>query len=85
MTIVQAALTSAKVRLRPILMTSLTMVFGMIPLMFATGAGANGSRTIGAGVVGGMILGTFALLIVTPSLFVVFQTLQERVKRQYIS
>ena len=56
------------------------MVFGMIPLMFATGVGANGSRTIGVGTVGGMCFGTLGLLFVTPALFVVFQTLQERFK-----
>lgn len=77
MSLKQAAFFSAKMRLRPILMTSLTMVFGMIPLMFATGVGANGSRTIGVGTVGGMIFGTLGLLFVTPTLFVVFQTLQE--------
>lgn len=80
MSLKQAAFFSAKMRLRPILMTSLTMVFGMLPLMFATGAGANGSRTIGAGVVGGMILGTLGLLVITPALFVVFQSLQEKMK-----
>ena len=80
MSLKQAAFFSAKMRLRPILMTSLTMVFGMIPLMFATGVGANGSRTIGVGTVGGMLFGTLGLLFVTPTLFVVFQTLQERFK-----
>lgn len=80
MSMKQAAFFSAKMRLRPILMTSLTMVFGMIPLMFATGVGANGSRTIGVGTVGGMLFGTLGLLFVTPALFVVFQTLQERFK-----
>jgi HAE1 family hydrophobic/amphiphilic exporter-1 len=74
----QAALQSAKVRLRPILMTSLTMIFGMLPLMFATGAGANGSRTIGVCVVGGMLFGTLGLLVTVPALFTVFQKLQER-------
>ena len=80
MPIKQAAFFSARMRLRPILMTSLTMVFGMLPLMFATGVGANGSRTIGAGTVGGMLIGTLGLLFATPSLFIVFQTLQERFK-----
>ena len=78
MPIVQAALLSAKMRLRPILMTSLTMVFGMLPLMFATGVGANGSRTIGIGTVGGMLAGTLGLLVATPALFVVLQTVQEK-------
>jgi HAE1 family hydrophobic/amphiphilic exporter-1 len=75
-----AALQSAKERLRPILMTSLTMIFGMLPLMFATGAGANGSRTIGVCVVGGMLFGTLGLLVTVPALFTVFQKLQERFK-----
>ena len=76
----QAALQSAKERLRPILMTSLTMIFGMLPLMFATGAGANGSRTIGVCVVGGMLFGTLGLLVTVPALFAVFQKVQERSK-----
>lgn len=76
----RAALFSAKMRLRPILMTSLTMIIGMLPLLFATGAGANGSRTIGVCVVGGMILGTLGLLIYVPALFVIFQRCQERFK-----
>ena len=76
----QAAMQSAKERLRPILMTSLTMIFGMLPLMFATGAGANGSRTIGVCVVGGMLFGTLGLLVTVPALFTVFQKVQERFK-----
>jgi HAE1 family hydrophobic/amphiphilic exporter-1 len=75
-----AVLQSAKERLRPILMTSLTMIFGMLPLMFATGAGANGSRTIGVCVVGGMFFGTFGLLVTVPALFTVFQKIQEYFK-----
>ena len=75
-----AALQSARERLRPILMTSLTMIFGMLPLMFATGAGANGSRTIGVCVVGGMLFGTLGLLATVPTLFTVFQKIQERFK-----
>lgn len=80
MSLKQSAFFAAKMRLRPILMTSLTMIFGMLPLMFASGAGANGSRTIGTGVVGGMLIGTIGLLIIVPALFVVFQTLQEKFK-----
>ncbi|MEG2239731.1 MAG: efflux RND transporter permease subunit [Alistipes sp.] len=80
MSLVQAALSSAKVRLRPILMTVLTMVFGMFPLMFSHGVGANGNSSLGSGVVGGMIVGTLALLFLVPSLFIVFQYLQEKVK-----
>ena len=77
----QAALQGAKMRLRPILMTSLTMIFGMLPLMFASGAGANGSQTIGFCVVGGMLFGTLGLLLVVPALFVVFERVQERFKK----
>jgi HAE1 family hydrophobic/amphiphilic exporter-1 len=80
MTLTQAAVSSAKVRLRPILMTVLTMVAGMMPLVFAHGVGANGNSTLGAGVVGGMIVGTLALLFLVPGLFIVFQTLQEKIK-----
>ena len=80
LSIVKAALRSAKERLRPILMTSLTMIFGMLPLMFATGAGANGSRTIGVCVVGGMLFGTLGLLVTVPALFTIFQKVQERFK-----
>lgn len=80
MSLKQSAFFAAKMRLRPILMTSLTMVFGMLPLMFASGAGANGSRTVGVGTVGGMLLGTLGILFVMPTLFVIFQTLQERFK-----
>ena len=80
MTLTQAAVSAAKVRLRPILMTVLTMVFGMIPLVLASGVGANGNSTLGTGVVGGMIIGTLALLFLVPTLFIVFQTLQEKIK-----
>ena len=78
LSITQAAISAAKVRLRPILMTSLTMVFGMLPLMFATGVGANGNISIGVGTVGGMLIGTVALLFIVPVLFIVFQYLQEK-------
>ena len=61
-------------------MTVLTMVFGMLPLMFSNGVGANGNNTLGAGVVGGMIVGTLALLFIVPSFFIVFQYLQEKIK-----
>ena len=60
MTITQAAVSAAQVRLRPILMTSLTMIFGMLPMMFASGVGANGNISIGVGTVGGMLIGTVA-------------------------
>ena len=79
MTLTQAAMSAAAVRLRPILMTALTIVFGMLPLMFASGVGANGNRSLGVGVVGGMVIGTVALLFVTPAFFIVFQYVEERV------
>lgn len=79
LSLTQAAVAAAKVRLRPILMTALTMVFGLIPLMFANGVGANGSRSLAAGAVGGMLVGTLALLFLVPALFIVFQYLQERI------
>lgn len=78
MTIAQAAVSAAGVRLRPILMTALTMIIGLLPLVFASGAGANGNISLGVGTVGGMIVGTLALLFVVPTLFIVFQTLQEK-------
>lgn len=79
MSLSQAAMSAASVRLRPILMTALTMVFGLLPLMFASGVGANGNRSLGVGTVGGMIIGTIALLFVTPAFFIVFQYIEERV------
>ena len=78
MSIMQAAISAAQVRLRPILMTSLTMIFGMLPMMFASGVGANGNISIGVGTVGGMLIGTVALLFIVPVLFIVFQYLQEK-------
>ena len=74
-----AVVSAAQARLRPILMTSLTMIFGMIPLAFAHGVGANGNITIGVGTIGGMLVGTVALLFIVPVLFVVFQKIEERV------
>lgn len=79
MSIAAAAMSAAGVRLRPILMTVLTMVFGMLPLVFASGAGANGNISLGLGVVGGITIDTLALLFVVPVFFIVFQTIQERV------
>lgn len=79
MSITTAALSAAKARLRPILMTSMTMIFGMLPLMFSQGVGANGNVSVGVGTVGGMLLGTAGLLFVVPSLFIVFQSIEERV------
>lgn len=79
MSIAQAAVAAAGVRLRPILMTALTMIIGLFPLIVATGAGANGNRSLGVGTVGGMLVGTVALLFVVPVLFTVFQAIEERV------
>ena len=79
MSITGAAMSAAKARLRPILMTSLTMIFGMLPLMFASGVGANGNISIGVGTVGGMFIGTIALLVIVPALFIVFQYIEEKV------
>jgi len=79
MSIVDAVTSAARARLRPILMTSLSMIFGMIPLVFASGVGANGNISIGVGTVGGMLIGTVALLFIVPVLFIVFQTIEERV------
>lgn len=79
MSIMQAAISAAQVRLRPILMTSLTMIFGMLPMMFSTGVGANGNISIGVGTVGGILIGTIALLFIVPPLFMVFQYLQEKI------
>ena len=79
MSITMSAMAAAKARLRPILMTSLTMIFGMLPLMFASGVGANGNISIGVGTVGGMLIGTIALLIIVPALFIVFQYIEEKV------
>jgi multidrug efflux pump subunit AcrB len=80
MGIVEAAYAAAEARLRPILMTVLTMIFGMIPLVFATGAGANGNRTIGIGVIGGMTVGTIAILFTVPLFFIIFEYLQEKIR-----
>ena len=80
MGIVEAAYAAAEARLRPILMTVLTAVLGMVPLLLATGAGANGNRTIGVGVVGGMIVGTLAILFTVPVFFIFFEFLQEKIR-----
>ena len=79
MTIVEAALCAANERLRPILMTVFTMIVGMIPLVISGGAGANGNRALALGVVGGMSIGTLALVFVVPAFFIIFQTLEEKV------
>ena len=79
MSITEAALDAAAVRLRPILMTSMTMVFGLLPLALATGVGANGNQSLGVGTIGGMLTGTVALLFIVPVLFIIFQSIEERV------
>lgn len=78
MSLTGAAMSAAKARLRPILMTALTMIFGLLPLMVSTGVGANGNSSLGTGAVGGMIIGTLALLFIVPALFVIFQYIQEK-------
>jgi HAE1 family hydrophobic/amphiphilic exporter-1 len=82
MAILEAAIEGAKARLRPILMTSFAFVFGLMPLMFSTGVGANGNKSIGTGAIGGMLFGTLLGVFVTPVLFVIFQTIQEKFKGQ---
>ena len=80
MGLIASAVSAAKARLRPILMTALTMIFGLFPLMMSSGVGANGNRSLGSGVVGGMTIGTLALLFIVPTLFIAFQWLQERLR-----
>ena len=80
MSITWAAVLGAGARLRPILMTSLAMVVGLIPLMLAMGVGANGNRALGTAAVGGMFIGMICQIFVVPALFVIFQYLQEKVK-----
>jgi len=82
LTIVEAAFEASKERLRPILMTVVTMIAGMIPLIIEGGAGANGNRALAMGVVGGMTVGTIALLFVVPAFFIIFQKLHERFQGQ---
>ncbi len=79
MSIVQAAIQGAVARLRPILMTSLAMIIGLLPMMFAHGAGANGNHALGGGAIGGMLIGMILQVLVVPALFVAFQKLQEKI------
>ena len=81
MGIVVSAYTAAQARLRPILMTVVCMVFGMLPLMFSSGAGANGNGSLATGVIGGLVVGSFALLFVTPVFYIVFEYLQEKLRK----
>ena len=78
MAIRYSAILGAAARLRPILMTSLAMIIGLLPMMFASGVGKNGNQTLGAAAVGGMLLGTLFQLFIVPSLFCIFQWLQEK-------
>ena len=80
MAISWSAVLGAAARLRPILMTSLAMVIGLLPMMFASGVGKNGNQTLGAAAVGGMLIGTILQLFVVPTLFVIFQSLQEKIR-----
>lgn len=79
MDLVEAAVTGAKVRLRPILMTSLAFIIGLLPLVFAGGIGAEGNRSIGTGAVGGLLVGTILGVFVIPLLYIFFQWIQERI------
>ncbi|MDE7135189.1 MAG: efflux RND transporter permease subunit, partial [Muribaculaceae bacterium] len=78
MSVYNAAIAGASARLRPILMTSLAMIIGLLPMMFAHGVGANGNRTLGTGSVGGMLIGMILQIFFVPALFVVFQLIQEK-------
>ena len=79
MAITWSAVLGSAARLRPILMTSLAMIIGLLPMMFASGVGKNGNQTLGAAAVGGMLIGTLCQIFVVPTLFVIFQSLQEKI------
>jgi len=81
MSIVQSAIEGATARLRPILMTSIAFIVGLLPLIIGGGVGANGNKSIGVGAIGGMLIGTFIGILVIPAMYVIFQTLQEKVKK----
>ena len=80
MSITWAAVLGAAARLRPILMTSLAMIVGLLPMMFAFGVGAHGNRTLGTSAIGGMLIGMICQIFIVPALFVAFQYLQEKIK-----
>jgi HAE1 family hydrophobic/amphiphilic exporter-1 len=80
MSITYAAVLGAAARLRPILMTSIAMIVGLLPLMFAFGVGANGNRALGSSAIGGMLIGMIFQIFIVPALFVIFQAIQERIK-----
>ena len=84
MSIVKSAVEGATARLRPILMTSLAFIFGLLPLALATGAGAVGNKSIGISAIGGMLFGTVFGILVIPSLFIIFQNLHERFSKTKI-
>ena len=79
MGITKAAIAGAVARLRPILMTSLAMIIGLLPMMFAHGAGKNGNQALGSGAIGGMLIGMILQVLIVPALFIVFQTIQEKI------
>ncbi len=79
MGIVNAAIAGAVARLRPILMTSLALIIGLLPMMFAHGVGANGNRALGAGSIGGMLIGMILQVLIVPALFVIFEKIQEKI------
>ncbi len=81
MGLLEAAIEGGKARLRPILMTSFAFVFGLLPLIFASGVGANGDKSIGTGAIGGMLFGTCLGVFVIPTLFIIFQGLQEKLRK----
>ncbi len=81
MGLLEAAIEGGKARLRPILMTSFAFIFGLLPLIFASGVGANGDRSIGTGAIGGMLFGTCLGVFVIPPLFIIFQGLQEKLRK----
>ena len=78
MSIMKSAIHGARARLRPILMTSFAMIIGLLPMMFAHGAGRNGNQALGSGAIGGMLIGMVFQLLIVPALFVAFQMLQEK-------
>lgn len=80
MDITWSAILAAAARLRPILMTSFAMIIGLLPLMFASGVGANGNSSLGTGAVGGMLIGMICQIFIVPALFVIFQSIQEKIK-----
>lgn len=79
MSVVNAAIAGAEARLRPILMTSLALIIGLLPMMFASGVGANGNRALGVGSIGGMLIGMILQILIVPALFVAFQLIQEKI------